>query len=390
MNRNLLQANREWATRPADQRFWSLDDLHRKAEACRQEARVTTVASRDLVIVATEDSDLRLRGKAGIEARLTNYSFCQLAGLAGAPGGYLASLPAELAARNLNHGLEQRAERDKPLQCLFRVNGAVELRCATSDSYTRIWNRDVTERLRELPETGWRVPPARPAQGDDPQARPATASDVLDDREGGGGLSINLGDMIAPAGLYASDRDMFVFMVNEKNPIEDGRGNRLSRGFFCWNSEVGDKSFGLMMFLYAHICGNHIVWGADDVREVRIRHVGSANRRAWWEIRRTLSKAVDRSAEEDAARIRTAQCYRIAGTKEELLDTIFKFRWNTVSRKTLELAYQTAERFSDRYGDPRTAWGFANGLTQLGQGEPYAEERVRLDRAAGRILAMAF
>jgi hypothetical protein len=146
--------------------------------------------------------------------------------------------------------------------------------------------------------------------------------------------------MIAPAGLYASDRDMFVFMVNERNPIEDGRGNRLSRGFFCWNSEVGDKSFGLMMFLYAHVCGNHIVWGADDVREVRIRHVGSANRRAWWEFRRTLSEAVECSAEEEEGRIRAAQSYRIAATKYELLDTIFKFRWNTVSRKTLELAYQ--------------------------------------------------
>ena len=132
-------------------------------------------------------------------------------------------------------------------------------------------------------------------------------------------------------------------MVNEKNPIDDGRGNRLSRGFFCWNSEVGDKSFGLMMFLYAHVCGNHIVWGADDVREVRIRHVGSANRRAWWEIRRTLSDAVDRSAEEEERRIRTAQSYRIAGTKDELLDTIFRFRWNAVSRKTLELAYERAK-----------------------------------------------
>lgn len=248
----------------------------------------------------------------------------------------------------------------------------------------------MTERLRELPETGWRVPPARPAQGDNPQSRPATASDVLDDREGGGGLSINLGDMIAPAGLYASDRDMFVFMANEKNPVDDGRGNRLSRGFFCWNSEVGDKSFGLMMFLYAHVCGNHIAWGAEDVREVRIRHVGSANRRAWWEIRRTLSDALERSASEDENRIRAAQNHRIAATKEELLDTIFKFRWNTVPRKTLELAYQTAEKFSDRYGDPRTAWGFGNGLTQLSQTERYAEALVNLDRVAGKILSMSF
>jgi hypothetical protein len=129
-----------------------------KADACRQEARVATVASTDLVVVATEDSDLMLLGKAGIEARLTNYSLCQLAELAGAPGGYLASLPAELAARNLSHGLEQRAERDKPLQCLFRVNGAVELRCATSDSYmdavshASVTRERHTDTMRESPD----------------------------------------------------------------------------------------------------------------------------------------------------------------------------------------------------------------------------------------------
>jgi hypothetical protein len=87
-------------------------------------------------------SDCRASSMARPQVTRT-VSFCQLGRLAGAPGGYLASLPAELAARNLNHGLEQRAERDKPLQCLFRVNGAVELRCATLDSYTRIWNHDV-------------------------------------------------------------------------------------------------------------------------------------------------------------------------------------------------------------------------------------------------------
>jgi hypothetical protein len=390
MATNLLQANHQWATRPPDERFWSIEDLHRKAEIFRSEARTSTAAGCDLTIAVREGSDLRLVGKAGVEAKLTNYSFGQLAGLAGAPSGYLATLPAELAARNLNHGLEGRANSTKPLQCLFRVNDNVELRCVTSDSYARIWNRDVTERLRELTEAGWRVPPARAARPDDPQARPAAPEDVLEDRSGGGGLSINIGDMIAPAGLYASDRDMFVFMVNERNSIEDGRGNRLSRGFFCWNSEVGNRSFGLTLFLYAHVCGNHIVWGAENLREVRIRHVGSASRRAWWEIRDALSDAIEAPAAEDEARIRAAQKFLIAATKEELLDTIFKFRWNTAAPKTLELAYQTAERFSERYGDPRTAWGFSNGLTQLSQAERHADERVRLDRTAGNVLSMAF
>src|SRR5262245_54911514 len=228
MATNLLQASHQWATRPPDERFWSVEDLHRKAEIFRNEARISTVAAGDLTIALREGNDLRLVGKAGIEARLTNYSFGQLSGLAGAPSAYLATLPADLAARNLIHGLERRADTSKALQCLFSVNDAVELRCVTSDSYARIWNRDVTERLRELPEAGWRVPPARVARHEDPQARRATPEDVLQDRAGGG-LSISVGDMIAPAGLYASDRDMFVFMVNERNPVEDGRGNRLSR-----------------------------------------------------------------------------------------------------------------------------------------------------------------
>ena len=62
--------------------------------------------------------------------------------------------------------------------------------------------------------------PARTVIGvDDPAARPATEADVLEDRDGGGGLSINISDMIAPAGLYASDRDMFAFLINERGVI---------------------------------------------------------------------------------------------------------------------------------------------------------------------------
>ena len=47
--------------------------------------------------------------------------------------------------------------------------------------------------------------------------RIATEADVL--RGAGFGLSIRVGDKIAPAGLYASDHDMFVFMVNNDKRI---------------------------------------------------------------------------------------------------------------------------------------------------------------------------
>lgn len=41
--------------------------------------------------------------------------------------------------------------------------------------------------------------------------------------------------------LYASDRDVFLFLVDDTNPIEagrlaDGSPDLYFRGFYCWNS----------------------------------------------------------------------------------------------------------------------------------------------------------
>src|SRR4029077_3736004 len=97
--------------------------------------------------------------------------------------------------------------------------------------------------------------------------------------------------------LFASDRDMFVFLADEDRRIEvpdrrNGSGGSMARGvfvldseggdktpglgFFVWNSEVGDKTLGLGFFLFDYVCCNRIVWGADQYTEVRIRHTKGA------------------------------------------------------------------------------------------------------------------
>jgi len=43
--------------------------------------------------------------------------------------------------------------------------------------------------------------------------------------------------------LYASDRDVFLFLVDDTHPIEAGKlpngdPDLYFRGFYCWNSEV--------------------------------------------------------------------------------------------------------------------------------------------------------
>src|SRR3546814_11805905 len=53
--------------------------------------------------------------------------------------------------------------------------------------------------------------------------------------------------------LYASDRDVFLFLVDDANPIEAGRlpngdPDLFFRGFYCWNSEVGSQTLGMATF----------------------------------------------------------------------------------------------------------------------------------------------
>jgi hypothetical protein len=52
-------------------------------------------------------------------------------------------------------------------------------------------------------------------------------------------------------------------------------------------------------------------------------------------------------------------------------------------------AYELATRHEDVDGNPNTAWGFAQGLTRLSQLEQYTDDRVALDLAASKVLALA-
>ena len=183
---------------------------------------------------------------------------------------------------------------------------------------------------------------------------------------------------------------MFAFMVNKGRRIADGTAEGLSRGFFCWNSEVGAASFGIMTFLYRNVCGNHIVWGASGVNELRIRHVGNADDRAFGALQGELVRYADSAASEDEAKIEAAKRFQIAATKDDTLDAIFRLRIAGLSRDKIGQGYDLAEVHVDVDGSPRSAWGLAQGLTRLSQTLPYADARVVVDRAAGKVLQLAF
>lgn len=377
----LMEASRQWANRPADERFWTLQELYDATFRHRIQARTASVSSDDLRVEPVE-GEVQLVGKTGNPAQFTHWSFGQLSTLARAPAQYLRKLPATLAAQNINYGLKQRGPGEVKL--LLRQNNGFYVRAFTSERYTRIWNYEIVERLMQLPEY-WRAPPARAADEDDPRARAATQEDLIGDPGSVSGLSVRLGDMIAPAGLYASDEDMFAFMIDETHRLLDGG---VARGFFVSNSEVGKMSFRVKLFYYVSVCGNHIVWDARDVKEIRLRHVGSVDERAFKEFEAELISYANEETTEEEAKILQTQRFKLGHDKKQVLD--FVFGKGFVSRKAADDAYALAEENEATDGDPRTAWGYAMGVTRLSQQSENADQRTQLDAAAGRILNVAF
>jgi len=392
----LYEASNQWLNRPDDERFESLQALHDATRQYAVNAVQSKAALKDLRVEPTA-GQLQLVGKTERSAVLTHYSFGQLSRLVGAPAGYLRELPPGLAAQCLNTGLE-KSERDDKLNLLFHRNGQLVTRAITTDSYDRVWNYQVAAAMmRNLTDSGWVVPPARPARSGQKGTRIATEADIIPQQKDFG-LSVKVGDAIAPAGLYASDHDMFAFLVNFVDPIWDGT-KHLMKGFFIQNSEVGDCALKGKFFIADNVCGNHIVWGVQDFVDIVVRHVKSERLTHGTTLRRAVQQwnlAVQKmpTAGEFEKVIAAAKGKEIAATKDEVLDALFSFaKKNSLSKLTrtaLSAGYDVAAR-TPRYGSPRSVWGMVNGLTEYSQqGSGYTDERTDLDVQAGQLLQIAF
>jgi len=380
---NLMAASRQWAERPADQRFWTLQDLLDRTKLYAEQCVIKPVALGECSVIPNGD-DLRLVGPEGHSAEFMHYSFGQVAGLAQAPASYLRALPAPLASQCLNHGL---AHVGGEQSLMFHKNGGLHLRCVTSDKYARIWNWEVAELALALQEQeGWRTPPARPCGLPNIEVRTATKEDVLRN-SAHPSMGIKVGDSISPAGLYASDHDLFIFQVNEDYPVEAGDGETLYRGVFWRNSEVGECKWRGTFFLYDSVCGNHIVWGAKVLAEIAITHTGSARER-FAEAMASCHAYISHAASDDEKRIEVAKGTILGSTQVEVVETVFKKQFG-LSKRECEDSYVLAVRHADDHGNnPHSAWGYAAGVTRLSQGR-YTDERDRMDRAAGKILSLA-
>lgn len=360
----LYSAHNQWSKRPEDERFTSLEALHAACLAYASSAKEKTVPFADLRVENVE-GDVHLVGRAGVPAKLTHWAFGQVCNRVGAPASYLRELPATLAAQNLNHGLARRVAGDidgnKDAKLLFHSNGSLMLRAVTTDSYARIWNHEITERLlNDLVPRGWDV------------ARPDIR--VVDNR----------------VPLYASDHDMYAFLSCPNALVGQsgvGSGFAMYKGVIVENSEVGASALKLTRFLYQEMCGNHIIWGASQVVDINVRHVGDARQR-WGQYVGKVREYAEESTLDIEAKIARAKEVVLGNTKAEVLDVLFGKRLDGLSRRVLELGYDAVVPEQD--GPANSQWGMVQGLTRYSQSIPYADKRTEVDRAAGRIMEVVF
>lgn len=352
MATNLYDAHKQWAIRTPDESFSNLEELYKFTNDRKRYSKQEIKPIDQINLFITPYDAIAMNGNSP-PAMLSNWAFGQLCRIIGAPGKYLRTLPAEMARDCLQYGINNSSDSCRILtrEEFPEDNGDSNLWASalTSQSYGRIWDADVIENLdMALQGTGWHLPPSKSS---------------------------------GRSGLYASDRDMFAFMINDENPIEV-EGAKLGRGFFCWNSETGASTFGLTTFLYNYICDNHIVWGADQIQELKIYHRKYAFDRFHDYAIPALNRFVDNKSFDDNVK---DSVYRAMNTRigNNLEDVLKWFKDRPFTRNEVTNAWESGNTAGE---DVRTAWGIVQGLTNHAQDIPFIDKKVNLERRAGALL----
>ena len=363
----------EWFSRPDDERYLSLSALHEAVRARSERATARTVETRMLRVEASRDNAERLALTVpGRDDPIspTHWSFGQLCGLVGAPSTYMRQLPAPLAGINLQHGLlSHRAELVKTLEA---DDGRVELRAVTGPDYGRIWDHELVEAVMRIAgdgvgDTRWKVPGLLDWSTMTHNPFVEVTKDTTT--------------------LYASDRDVFLFLVDDTHPIEAGRlpngdPDLYFRGFYCWNSEVGSKTLGIASFYLRAVCMNRNIWGAEGFEEISIRHSKFAGHRFAHQAAPALERFADSSPAAFVAGVRAAR-ETIVARKDEDRETFLRKRG--FSKPETEKIIATV--LDEEGRPPESVFDFVQGITAMARDKPHQDARLELEGKAAKLLA---
>jgi hypothetical protein len=362
----------EWFSRPADERYLSLSELFAAVSSRAERSRTRTAQTTAISVEARRhDAERMAIMLPGENAPLvpTHWSFGQLATMVGAPAAYLRQLPAPLAAVNLQYGLT--SHRTELIKTLEVEDGHVELRAVTGPEYGRIYDQELVSAVQRIAgngtgDTRWKVP------------------GVLDWSSGIYNPRVDVTKDTTT--LYASDRDVFLFLVDDLNPIEAGRLANGSpdlyfRGFYCWNSEVGAKTLGVASLYLRAVCQNRNLWGVEDFEEITIRHSKYAASRFAHEAAPALTRFANSSALPFVNGIKAARERIVARTEEERTEFLRKRGFGkSETAKIIDKVLVEEGR------KPESIFDFVQGITAVARDKMNQDARLDLEGRAKKLL----
>lgn len=376
MAADMWAVSREWAARPADERFSSLAELVTAAEARKVISKEFITKTDRLEVGHRVDSatpgdpgEVVIRDGGGHEWLLSHHAFGQLAQRTGGHAACLRGLPAPLAGMELAW---RASQCDVSYQKVLTLGAAGEpasrIRAFTSEQYQRVYDADVARSVAGIVEDAgklgrgeWGIPVPFNGGGTGP-----AAVQVADQKD---------------STLFLGDQSMFVTIVNPDYGFDAPGGGIMRAGLIFDNSEVGTRALGVKRFLYDFFCSNYSIRGMSQYEEIRLRHVGAVASRLRYDVIPQLRSWMLKGLGEDERLITAAASKEVAKGAKEAEAFL-------VARKFSVDAAKFAVRYAEtRPGmNPMSVWGMVSGLTAYNRDHfANADARFEADKAAGKL-----
>lgn len=362
--------SREWASRPDDERYTSIEDLDDFLTARRSRSTVETIKVGDLKPALVNGSLMCDIPGVG-PAAMTHRAFGQLCTQIRAPADYLRRLSNPTAATCMTEGFDHDVFSGVEAQVLLEWNGSnPTLRAMTGAKYGRIWDNQVSGAMREAAARyGLTVPTAfRTAYG------PRNAA-----------VARNVGKNDTT--LYAGDRDVVMFMVDESRPIEagklaNGHPRLFFRGMYVLNGETGERALRFKTFLYEYVCCNRMIWGQAGVEEFSRKHTKNAPEDFVMNAVPAMMSFLQGSVTGIQAGLIAAQQTRLPQDDKDLMCLLGLTldKKEDYCRKVLDVVLAEEGRKAE------TIFDILQGVTAMARDIPYAHDRLLVEQDAGTRL----
>lgn len=357
-----------WSNRPGDLVYDSIEQLVEHTKEVKNNSFIREAVVEHLEVFTPGDSlregedSLFIRHKkegGDTIARFNNHSFNQFCSTVGARAGEYRKLPAAIAQIPLMWMTGNSERKDVKVLVGGESDSSEPLVCRAinSPSYGRIWNHELASAVQDHI---------------DPEIWVTPKDSAFHTKTGF---------------ITTNDRKAFIFLVNEGNPITlEGSDSPLYRGFYAWNSEVGDGTCGIAEFLFNKACANRAIMNLTGFSELNIRHTSGAPDRWVRDAVPSLNEYVNKGTDQVVALLEASKKKKVAkdekGAMAWLKDRGFT---SALSKAALESAREE-ERGADPNASPLSVWNIIQGITAEARTKANNDERVAIEASAGKLM----